>query len=137
MPPNPLSNNNLDPMQMKNLLEQRIRQLEERVNGLLRNDGSIELSSHRRIELVVGNSRLLIDNSGVTVRSSGTVKVDAPRVELLGAQTQVKGGVVELAAGVVKLDAAMTDATGIVKCNTLQATSVISATYSPGAGNVW
>lgn len=137
MPPNPLTNNNLDPMQLKHLLEQRIRQLEERLNGLLRTDGSIELSSNRRIELVVGASRITIDNSGVTVRSGLSVKVEAPRVELLGAQTQVKGATVELAAGMVKLEAAMTHATGVVQCNTLQATNVVGSNYTPGAGNVW
>lgn len=136
MPPTPLSNN--DPNASKVLqLEQRIRQLEERLNGMLRQDGSIELSSHRRIELVAGNTRLLVDSAGVTVRCAGTVRVDAPRVELLSAQTQVRGANIELAAGLVKLETALTQSSGVITCNTLQATNVVGANYTPGAGNVW
>jgi len=132
-----LSNNN-DPQFLKNLLEQRLRQLEERFGAVFRSDGSIELSSHRRIELTVGGSKVSIDASGVTVRSSGTVKVDAPRVELTGVQTRVQGGgMLELSAGMVKLESPVTQSTGMVKCEVLQATSVVGASYTPGAGNVW
>ncbi len=132
-----LSNNN-DPQFLKNLLEQRLRQLEERFGAVFKQDGSIELNSHRKIEIAVGGSRVSIDASGVSVRSAGTVKVDAPRVELVGTQTRVQGGgVLELSAGVVKLESPLTQSPGMVKCEVLQATSVVGASYTPGAGNVW
>jgi hypothetical protein len=35
------------------------------------------------------------------------------------------------------VDSALADFTGIVKCSTLQATTVIASTYTPGAGNIW
>ena len=37
----------------------------------------------------------------------------------------------------VKVNAAISDFSGIVKCDVLQATTVIATTYTPGAGNVW
>ena len=40
-------------------------------------------------------------------------------------------------AGMVTVDAALAKFSGIVKCEVLQATSVISTTYTPGAGNIW
>jgi hypothetical protein len=44
---------------------------------------------------------------------------------------------VEVTAGTVDVNAAMSKFSGIVKCDVLQATTVISSTYTPGAGNVW
>jgi hypothetical protein len=37
----------------------------------------------------------------------------------------------------VTVDAAMARFSGIVKCETLISTSVISTSYTPGAGNIW
>jgi len=37
----------------------------------------------------------------------------------------------------VTVDAALAKFSGIVKCEVLQATSVISTSYTPGAGNIW
>ena len=44
---------------------------------------------------------------------------------------------VELSAGQIKLEAGMTSASGVVKCSTLIADSVVAASYTPGAGNIW
>lgn len=73
------------------------------------------------IEDVHGN-RLRLDASGVSVETYGTAKVAASKVEI--------------AASLVTVDAAMTTFSGVVKCETMQATSVIASTYTPGAGNV-
>ena len=42
-----------------------------------------------------------------------------------------------VSAGMVKVDAAMSKFSGIVKCDVLQTNSVISSSYTPGAGNIW
>ena len=75
------------------------------------------------IELEAAGSTVKIDSSGVSVQTSGTVKVQASKVEVTAAQ--------------VNVDAAMSKFSGIVKCDVLQATTVIATTYTPGAGNVW
>lgn len=69
-----------------------------------------------------GNT-ITLDSSGITLNSSATVKVLASKVEV--------------SAGMVKVDAAISTYSGIVKCDTLVATSVISTSYTPGAGNIW
>jgi uncharacterized protein involved in type VI secretion and phage assembly len=69
-----------------------------------------------------GNS-IKLESAGITVQASAKVKVQAANVEV--------------SAGMVKVDAAMSKFSGIVKCDVLQTNSVISASYTPGAGNVW
>jgi len=69
-----------------------------------------------------GNS-IKLDSQGITVQASAKVKVSASQVEV--------------SAGMVKVDAAMSQFSGMVKCDVLQTNSVISSSYTPGAGNIW
>jgi len=69
-----------------------------------------------------GNS-IKLETSGITVQAAAKVTVQASQVNVT--------------AGMVKVDAAMSDFSGIVKCAVLQTNAVISASYTPGAGNVW
>jgi len=69
-----------------------------------------------------GNS-ITLDSSGVTVQAAGLVTV--------------KGSVVSVKAGVVNVDAALSAFNGTVTCQTLITSAVVSASYTPGAGNVW
>lgn len=80
-------------------------------------------SSGGKIEFKVSGTTITYDTKGVTVQTSANVKVQASKVDV--------------AAGMVKVDAAMSQFSGIVKCDVLQATTVIASTYTPGAGNVW
>ncbi len=49
----------------------------------------------------------------------------------------VRASTVEVNASMVTVNAAMSKFSGVVQCDTLISNSVISATYSPGAGNIW
>jgi uncharacterized protein involved in type VI secretion and phage assembly len=69
-----------------------------------------------------GNS-IKLEAAGITVTASAKVKVNASQVEV--------------SAGMVKVDAAMSKFSGIVKCDTLITNSIISTSYTPGAGNIW
>jgi uncharacterized protein involved in type VI secretion and phage assembly len=69
-----------------------------------------------------GNS-IKLDSSGVTVNAAANVKVTAAKVDV--------------SAGLVNVDTAMAKFSGVVKCETLISTSVISSSYTPGAGNIW
>lgn len=68
-----------------------------------------------------GNS-VTLDQEGISVEAAAKVKVQASQVEVT--------------AGMVKVDSAMADFSGIVKCNVLQTTSVISPSYTTGIGNI-
>ena len=69
-----------------------------------------------------GNS-VELESSGITVTASAKVTVNAAQVKV--------------SAGMVKVDSALADFSGVVKCMTLQATTVVGTTYTPGAGNIW
>jgi hypothetical protein len=44
---------------------------------------------------------------------------------------------VNVSAAQVKLSAAMTTASGVLKCDSLIANTVVAQSYTNGAGNVW
>ncbi len=74
------------------------------------------------VEDANGNS-IKLDTSGITVNAAANVKVTAAKVDV--------------SAGMVNVDTAMAKFSGIVKCETLISTSVVSTSYTPGAGNIW
>jgi uncharacterized protein involved in type VI secretion and phage assembly len=74
-----------------------------------------------RVEDSNGNS-VSMAASGVTVTASSTVTLTASQVDVN--------------AGAVTVNAGMSRFSGVVQCDTLISNSVISASYSPGAGNV-
>jgi uncharacterized protein involved in type VI secretion and phage assembly len=76
-----------------------------------------------KIEFKGAGTTITVDSSGVSVQTPAKVKVQASQVEVT--------------AGMVTVDAAMSQFSGIVKCDVLQATTVIASTYTPGAGNIW
>jgi uncharacterized protein involved in type VI secretion and phage assembly len=76
-----------------------------------------------KIEIKAAGTTITIDTQGVSVQTPSKVKVQASQVEVT--------------AGMVTVDAAMSKFSGIVKCDVLQATTVIATTYTPGAGNIW
>ena len=43
----------------------------------------------------------------------------------------------EVSAGMVEVSAAMSHFYGVVKCDTLISSAVVSAGYTTGAGNAW
>lgn len=76
-----------------------------------------------RTQVDCAGNTVKIEPAGITVTAAGKVKVQASQVEVT--------------AGMVKVDTAMAKFSGIVKCELLQTNSVVSASYTPGAGNVW
>jgi uncharacterized protein involved in type VI secretion and phage assembly len=75
-----------------------------------------------RVEDANGNS-VTLAASGVTVNASSVLRINA--------------SVLEISASTVTVNSGMSRFTGTVQCNTLISDSVISASYSPGAGNIW
>lgn len=69
-----------------------------------------------------GNS-VTMDSQGISIQAAAKVTVQAAQVEVT--------------AGMVQVNSAMSRFSGVVQCQTLIATSVVSSSYTPGAGNVW
>jgi len=68
-------------------------------------------------------NRIRLDSSGITVEAAANVKVSATRADLNVGTLQVNAGLAQFS--------------GMVKCDALVTNSVVSASYTPGAGNVW
>jgi hypothetical protein len=76
--------------------------------------------------------RVTISGQGSTIRIDSTgVTIDA------AARVQVNASQVKVSAGMVEVDAGMSKFSGVVQCDTLIANSVVAASYTPGAGNIW
>lgn len=78
--------------------------------------GEIELKD------AAGNS-IKLESAGITIMSSAKVTVQASTVDV--------------SAGSVSVNAGMSTFSGVVQCSTLITNSVVSASYTPGAGNIW
>jgi uncharacterized protein involved in type VI secretion and phage assembly len=53
------------------------------------------------------------------------------------ARVTVSASVVEVSAGMLTVNASLSKFSGVVQADTLITNSVISASYTPGAGNIW
>jgi uncharacterized protein involved in type VI secretion and phage assembly len=76
-----------------------------------------------KIEFNAAGTTITINSSGVSIQTPSKVSVQSSQVEV--------------SAGQVTVNAGMSTFSGLVKCDVLQATTVIGTTYTPGAGNVW
>jgi uncharacterized protein involved in type VI secretion and phage assembly len=76
------------------------------------------------VEIVDSNGNSIkLETSGITITASAKVTVNASQVAV--------------SAGMVTVDAGMSKFSGVVQCDTLISNSVVSASYTPGAGNIW
>lgn len=76
-----------------------------------------------KVEFKAAGTTVTIDTQGVTVDTPMTVKVQATQVNV--------------SAGMVTVDAGISKFSGVVQADTVITNSVISASYTPGAGNIW
>ena len=76
------------------------------------------------VEIVDSNGNSIkLESAGITVTASAKVTINASQVAV--------------SAGMVTVDAGMSRFSGVVQADTVISNSVISASYTPGAGNVW
>jgi uncharacterized protein involved in type VI secretion and phage assembly len=93
------------------------------------------------IETPAGH-KITIDDTGageITIdRSGDKVKLSADGISITSSmKVKIEASQVEVSAAMVKVDAGMSQFSGVVKCDTLIATSVVGTSYTPGAGNIW
>jgi uncharacterized protein involved in type VI secretion and phage assembly len=82
-------------------------------------DGASSIS----IEDSNGNS-MKFESSGITITASAKVTVNA-------------GAPMEISASMLNVNAGMSKFSGVVKSDTVITNSVVSSSYTPGAGNIW
>jgi uncharacterized protein involved in type VI secretion and phage assembly len=76
------------------------------------------------VEIVDSNGNSVkLESAGVTVTASAKVIVNASTAEI--------------SAGLLTVNAGMSKFSGVVQADTVITNSVVSASYTPGAGNIW
>lgn len=76
------------------------------------------------VEIVDSNGNSVkLESAGITITAAAKVTVNASTMEV--------------SAGMVTVNAGMSKFSGVVQCDTLITNSVVSASYTPGAGNIW
>lgn len=93
-------------------------------------DGAVKL----RLETPGGQSVVLSDADNSIVAEDGngnTIKMAAQGI------TITASGTLEIDASMVTVNSGMSQFSGVVQCSTLITNSVVSSSYTPGAGNIW
>jgi hypothetical protein len=77
-----------------------------------------------QVEINDGNGNTVkLGTGGITINAVAKITLNASHLEINSSMITVNAG--------------MANFSGVVKCDTLVSNSVISANYTPGAGNVW
>ncbi|MDT7041462.1 phage baseplate assembly protein V [Candidatus Nitronereus thalassa] len=121
-------NNDLKTLKTRSGVRLRINDKEGQESMELRTPAGqrieIKDGSGGQVHIMDTNGNVIkLTSSGIEISSSAKVKINASTLDV--------------SAATVKLKAALVDCDGIVKCETMQAKSVIASSYTPGAGNVW
>ena len=88
-------------------------------DGLLRG-----LESRREMLRAIEAGQSKLEAAGITITASAKVTINA-------------GGICEISAGTLNVSAGLSRFSGVVQADTVISNSVISASYTPGAGNIW
>ena len=93
----------------------------------------LETPGGQKITLRDGPGEVLIEDS-----NGNSVKLESAGITVTAsAKVTVNASMVEVSASMVKVDAGMSKFSGVVKADTVICNSIISASYTPGAGNIW
>ncbi len=89
-----------------------------------------------------GGQTVELKDGGITIEikdaSGNSVKLEPSGVTVTAAaQVKVQCATMEVTAGMVTVNAGMSKFSGVVQCDTLITNAVVSASYTPGAGNIW
>lgn len=98
-------------------------------------------SESMKLETPGGQEVLLKDGPGaVEIKDSNgnSVKLESSGITInASAKVTINGSVVEVSAGALTVNAGLSRFSGVVQADTVISNSVISASYTPGAGNIW
>lgn len=93
----------------------------------------LETPGGQKLTLKDGPGNVLIEDS-----SGNSVKLEPAGITVTtSAKATVNATQVSISAALVSVDAGMSKFSGVVQADTVIANTVISAAYTPGAGNIW
>lgn len=100
-------------------------------------DGQVQLSLE-----TPGGQKVVLKDTPPTIdiedASGNSVKLEPAGITITAAaKVTVNAGQVAVSAGMVTVDAGMSKFSGVVQADTVICNSIVSASYTPGAGNIW
>lgn len=117
-------------------LESRLAKLERAL--YVGDDGSVVLYATTNLILYAEQEADLHGNRKFSVSAPGNSLEGSNGIVLLdGSVFRVSASTVEMSSGAMTFNAGTVTASGVVKCDTIIANSVVGSSYTPGAGNVW
>lgn len=100
----------------------------------------VEENGSSKIELSTANGNKLVidDNRGsVKITQGGNVMTfDSNGIKLESANVEISAATFKVSAAMVTFETPLADFSAFVMCQTIQTNTVISSTYTPGAGNM-
>jgi uncharacterized protein involved in type VI secretion and phage assembly len=128
------------PESMDSSGENNLKTLKSRNGVTVRLDDSngqeqllLETPGGQRVRLKDGPGAVEIEDS-----NGNSVKLETAGITVnASAKVTINGSLVEISAGSVTVNAGMSRFSGVVQADTVISNSVISASYTPGAGNIW
>jgi uncharacterized protein involved in type VI secretion and phage assembly len=119
--------NNLKVLRSRNGVKITLDDTSGQENCIIETPGGQRITLHDgpgSLELVDSNGNSVkLQPSGITVNASAKVTVTA--------------SMLEISASMVTVNAGMSQFSGVVQADTIISNSVVSASYTPGAGNIW
>lgn len=101
----------------------------------------VEENGSSKVELRTKNgSRIVIDDAGGSITLSGggnTITMDGNGIKLDSHTVEISAVQFKVSAALGTFDIALADFSAFVMCELMQTNTVISTTYTPGAGNIW
>jgi phage baseplate assembly protein gpV len=71
-----------------------------------------------------------VNGNRISLGPAGVEVVSATKVSLAGGSAEISAGLLTVAAGTSRFS-------GVVQADTVIANSIVAASYTPGAGNIW
>jgi len=119
--------NNLKVLRSRNGVKITLDDSSGQENCIVETPGGQKVTLHDgpgSVEVVDSNGNSVkMQSSGITVNASAKVTVTA--------------SMVEVSASMVTVNAGMSKFSGVVQADTVICNSIVSASYTPGAGNIW
>jgi len=101
----------------------------------------VEENGSSKVELRTKNgNRIVIDDGGGSITLSGggnTITMNSNGIKLESHTVEVSAVMFKVSAALGTFDIALADFSAFVMCELIQTNTVISTTYTPGAGNIW
>lgn len=100
-------------------------------------DGGVKL----RLE-TPGGQKITLNDAPASIdiedSSGNSVKLEPQGITVTAAaKITIQASTAEIDAGMVTVNAGMSKFSGVVQCDTLISNAVVSASYTPGVGNIW